>query len=243
VGADLCVPPSQSYGGTAGSAPALERRQAAFGCSREEIELLLKPMIAQGHEAVGSMGDDAPPAALSQRARLFTDFFRQRFAQVTNPSVDPYRESSVMSLTTILGGHGSFLDELAPRPARVVLRSPILTARELAQLTALPAFQTATIATVFPVAGGAGAFDARLQTICDDVCAAVERGSALVILTDRGLSAEQAAVPALLAQAKEFALADHSLRTLYLMSGVDRSGRNDFEVGHRRTTQPRTPLR
>src|SRR4051812_3178928 len=69
----------------------LARRQAAFGCSREEVELLLKPMIAEGHEAIGSMGDDAPPAALSARARLFSDFFRQRFAQVTNPSVDPYR--------------------------------------------------------------------------------------------------------------------------------------------------------
>ena len=100
--------------------PDLSRRQAAFGCSREEIELLLKPMIADAHEAVGSMGDDAPPAALSQRARLFTEYFRQRFAQVTNPSVDPYRESSVMSLTTTIGGHGSFLDELAARPARIV---------------------------------------------------------------------------------------------------------------------------
>src|SRR4051812_16544823 len=178
----------------------LARRQSAFGCSREEIELLLKPMIADAHEAVGSMGDDAPPAALSQRARLFTDYFRQRFAQVTNPSVDPYRESSVMSLTTMIGGHGSFIDELASRPARIVLRSPILTPRELAQLTSLPALQAVTIDTVFAAGGGVEAFDARLQAMCDEACAAVERGSALVILSDRGVGPGRVAVPALLAQ-------------------------------------------
>ena len=97
------------------------------------------------------MGDDAPPAALSRAARgCSRDFFRQRFAQVTNPSVDPYRESSVMSLTTMLGGHGSFIDELAPRPPRIVLRSPMLSRRELEQLAASPALQPATIDIVFP---------------------------------------------------------------------------------------------
>ncbi len=179
----------------------LARRQAAFGCSREEIELLLKPMIADAHEAVGSMGDDAPPAALSARARLFSDFFRQRFAQVTNPSVDPYRESSVMSLTTMLGGHGSFIDELAPRPARVVLRSPILSRRELRQLANASALAPAVIDIVFPARAGVAGFEARLQAIADETCAAVEGGSALVILSDRAVDVDQAAVPALLAQA------------------------------------------
>ena len=182
-------------------ASALARRHAAFGCSREEVELLLKPMIAEGHEAVGSMGDDAPPAALSARPRLFSDFFRQRFAQVTNPSVDPYREASVMSLTTMLGGHGSFIDELAPRPARIVLRSPVLSRRELEQLATSSVMMPATIELVFPAGGGVEAFDARLRTIADEACAAVEGGSALIILTDRRINAEQAAVPALLAQA------------------------------------------
>ena len=191
----------------------LARRQAAFGCSREEVELILRPMIADGHEAIGSMGDDAPPAALSARARLFTDFFRQRFAQVTNPSVDPYRESSVMSLTTMIGGHGSFIDELAPRPPRIVLRSPVLSRREFDQLAASPALKPATIDIVFPACGGTETFDVRLQTIADEACAAVEAGSGLVILTDRQLSAEQAAVPALLAQAAvHHALVNRGLR-------------------------------
>jgi glutamate synthase (ferredoxin) len=170
-------------------------------------------MIADGHEAIGSMGDDAPPAALSARARLFSDFFRQKFAQVTNPSVDPYRESSVMSLTTMLGGHGSFIDELAPRPARIALRSPILSRRELDQLTTSSALKPVTLEIVFPACGGIDTFDLRLQTIADEACAAVERGSALVILTDRRLSAEEAAVPALLAQAAvHHALVNRGLR-------------------------------
>src|SRR4051812_6497706 len=195
------------------AAADLSRRQAAFGCSREEIELLLKPMIAHAHEAVGSMGDDAPPAALSQRARLFTDYFRQRFAQVTNPSVDPYRESSVMSLTTMIGGHGSFIDELAARPVRIVLRSPILTRRELAQLASQPALQAVTIDTVFAAGGGVAAFDGRLHAMCDEACAAVERGSALIILSDRGVGPDRIAVPALLAQAGvHHALVNRGLR-------------------------------
>jgi glutamate synthase domain-containing protein 2/glutamate synthase domain-containing protein 3 len=197
----LQADPGPAKAGHYRDAVDLARRQAAFGCTREEIELLLKPMITEGHEAVGSMGDDAPPAALSQRPRLFGDFFRQRFAQVTNPSVDPYRESSVMSLTTLLGGHGSFIDELAPRPPRIVLRSPILSRRHLDQLAMSSALQPVTIDIVFPACGGVETFDVRLQAIADEACAAVERGSALVILSDRLLSADAAAVPALLAQA------------------------------------------
>jgi glutamate synthase domain-containing protein 2/glutamate synthase domain-containing protein 1/glutamate synthase domain-containing protein 3 len=216
IGVDVIGDPGPAEAGhyrNSDEASTLSRQQAAFGCSREEVELLLRPMIADGHEAIGSMGDDAPPAALSSRSRLFSDFFRQKFAQVTNPSVDPYRESSVMSLTTMLGGHGSFIDELAPRPPRIVLRSPILTRRELAQLTNCSALQPVTIELLFAAAEGVERFEAHLQTIADDACAAVERGSALVILTDRGLSAEHAAVPALLAQAAvHHALVNRGLR-------------------------------
>ena len=106
-----------------------------------------------------------------------------------------------MSLTTMLGGHGSFIDELAPRPARIVLRSPILSRRELEQLGLVSALQPSTIDLTFPAAGGAEAFDLRLRAIADEACAAVEHGSALLMLTDRRLDAERAAVPALLATA------------------------------------------
>ncbi len=179
------------------SAIRLARSQALFGCTREEIDVLLKPMITEGHEAVGSMGDDAPPAVLSSRSRLFTDFFRQRFAQVTNPSVDPYREAAVMSLTTVLGAHGSFVDESAPRPRRVALRSPIL---EAAQFGALHASATSVDIT-WGVEHGVDGFEQRLLAVVDEACHAVKRGSAMIVLTDRGGGASRAPLPAGLATA------------------------------------------
>jgi glutamate synthase domain-containing protein 2/glutamate synthase domain-containing protein 1/glutamate synthase domain-containing protein 3 len=189
----------------------LDRCQAAFGCSYEEIELLLKPMIADAHEAVGSMGDDTPPAVLSSRPRLLTDFFRQRFAQVTNPPIDPYREAAAMSLTTLVGGRGHYLNELAPRPKRVALPSPIINERQLAQLRAAAAFAPATIPLLMAKAAQVS-LDARVRAIADEACAAVVAGSALVILSDRGVDAEHAPVPALLATAAvHHALIDRGL--------------------------------
>jgi glutamate synthase (ferredoxin) len=179
----------------------LVQRQLIFGCTREEIELLLKPMAAEGHEAVGSMGDDTPPAALSQRPRLFTDFFRQRFAQVTNPPIDPYRESPVMSLTTMLGAQGSFLDELAARPARIVLRSPILSVDQLDDLRSAVVLSPAVIDMTFLAADGVEGMTRRLDAIADECCNAVANGSALLILSDRATDADHAPVPALLATA------------------------------------------
>ncbi|HZP48838.1 MAG TPA: glutamate synthase large subunit [Vicinamibacterales bacterium] len=177
---------------------ALGRRQAAFGCTREEIDLLLKPMFADAHEAVGSMGDDAPPAVLSSRSRLLTDYFRQRFAQVTNPPIDPYRESAVMSLSVTLGGHGSFLDEIAPRPSRLALRSPVLSREQLARVAAADLLSPATLDAVFDPALGADGFDARLAAMGREACAAVRNGAALLILSDRRVDAAHAPLPAVL---------------------------------------------
>jgi glutamate synthase domain-containing protein 2/glutamate synthase domain-containing protein 1/glutamate synthase domain-containing protein 3 len=191
----------------------LVNRQAAFGCTREEIELLLKPMIADAHEAVGSMGDDTPPAVLSSRSRLLTDYFRQRFAQVTNPPVDPYRESDVMSLTTMLGAHGSFLEEIAPPASRISLRSPILSRDQFAQLAAADALSPSRIESTFDAAGGAEAFESRLAAIGAEACAAVRNGSALVMLTDCAVDATRAPLPAVLAvSAVHRALVDAGLR-------------------------------
>jgi glutamate synthase (ferredoxin) len=195
------------------SAADLVRLQAAFGCSREEVEVVLKPMFIDGHEAVGSMGDDAPPAVLSSRSRLFTDFFRQRFAQVTNPPVDPYRESAVMSLTTLVGAQGSYIDESAPRPRRLSLRSPLLTLAELERLRATSELRPVVVATLFDVAGGTPALGRRLHEIVAEACRAVQRGSALVIFSDRGVDGARAAMPALLAvSAAHHALIARGLR-------------------------------
>ncbi len=179
----------------------LAQRQAAFGCTREEIELILKPMLADAHEAVGSMGDDTPPAVLSSRSRLLTDFFRQRFAQVTNPPVDPYRESTVMSLTSLVGAHGSFLDELAARAPRIVLRSPVLSREQLAHLESAEALGPVMLDATCDPSGGADAFDARLDALAAEACDRVRDGAALLILTDRATSAARAPLPAVLAVA------------------------------------------
>ncbi len=155
-------------------------------------------MISDAHEAVGSMGDDTPPAVLSSRSRLFTDYFRQRFAQVTNPPVDPYRESSVMSLTTYIGGQGSYVDETAARPTRIGLRSPILTRSQLAQLQTASALAPVVVDTTFAIAGGSGEFTRQLEASTAIACQAVDRGAALVILSDGNLSPSRAPLPALL---------------------------------------------
>src|SRR4029079_3486497 len=166
------------------SAMTLAQSHALFGCTREELEVLIKPMIADGHEAVGSMGDDTPPAVLSSRSRLLTDFFRQRFAQVTHPPVDPYRESAVMSLTSLVGGQGLFFDELAPRPPRIALRSPILSERQLAQLRTAARLKPAFIALLGASGeSGAAALARRLVAIVAEACAAVDNGCALIVLS------------------------------------------------------------
>ncbi len=193
--------------------PTLAQRQAAAGCTREEIDLLLRPMIADGHEAVGSMGDDTPPAVLSSRPRLFTDFFRQRFAQVTNPPVDPYREASVMSLTTMLGAHGSYVDERGARQPRIQLRSPILTTNQLGAIEQARELDPVAIDLVFPIEQGPASFERRLGEIVALACDAVRRGSAIIVLTDRGVSETHAALPPLLATAAvHYGLIKHGLR-------------------------------
>ena len=212
--ADLTLIDAPEHGpALASGVPTLASRQTAFACSREEIDLLLRPMATEGHEAVGSMGDDTPPAALSRKSRLFTDFFRQRFAQVTNPPVDPYRESAVMSLTTLIGAQGSYVDELARRPTRIALRSPVLTPGQLAQLRRSSALAATTIGTIFRFDPNADSLRARLAAIAHDSCGAVERGSALIVLSDAAIDREHAPVPALLATAAVHrALIDRGLR-------------------------------
>jgi glutamate synthase domain-containing protein 2/glutamate synthase domain-containing protein 3/glutamate synthase domain-containing protein 1 len=192
---------------------SLLQRQTAFGCSREEIDVLLRPMIVDAHEAVGSMGDDTPPAALSQKLRLLTDFFRQRFAQVTNPPIDPYRESAVMSLTTLLGAHGSYVDELAPRPKRIVVRSPVLTMEQMVDVRGAAELSPVNLAMLFDPSAGDDALDDCLRSMGADACRAVENGAAIIILSDEGVSATRAPIPALLATAAVHrALIDRGLR-------------------------------
>jgi len=191
----------------------LLRQQRAFGYHIEEIDRLLQPMSADGKEPVGSMGDDTPLAALSHKPRLVYTYLKQRFAQVTNPPIDPIREKLVMSLNSALGRRGSMLEE-RPENARLIkLPSPILTNAELDWLKQQPHLPVTTLSVLFPVDDGPAGMRARLRALCGEAREAVEAGCQIVVLTDRGVDAHHAAVPMLMAVgAVHHALINHGLR-------------------------------
>ena len=178
----------------------LQRRHQLFGWTREEIELIVRPMALEGHEAVGSMGDDATLAALSTRVRPLTDYFRQRFAQVTNPPLDPLREGHVMSLRTLLGRRGHWAPgELAP--VVVEVDSPILHGGHLAALANQAHARAVTLPMVFDPAGGAEAMQGALNELQATACALAANGARILVLSDRCIGEGQAPLPALLATA------------------------------------------
>ena len=134
----------------------VRRLQCAFGYTQEDLRLLIVPMARDGAEPVGSMGDDTPLAALSERPKLLSAYFKQHFAQVTNPPIDPQREALVMSLRTTVGAIGNLLDETPEHCRRVAMPTPVLQNGELAKLRTLDRdrFPTATLSTLYPVADG-----------------------------------------------------------------------------------------
>jgi glutamate synthase domain-containing protein 2/glutamate synthase domain-containing protein 1/glutamate synthase domain-containing protein 3 len=175
--------------------------QRVAGYTEEDVELILKPLAGEKREPVGSMGDDTPLAALSNRPRPIYHYFRQMFAQVTNPAIDPLRESLVMSLNLYLGPRHSVLVE-TPEHARMIrLESPVLFDDELERMKSLGngRFKPLTISTLFdPSVGGPEEMKRALKRIVGDCARAVEQGSSILILSDRGVSAQHAAVPMLL---------------------------------------------
>jgi glutamate synthase domain-containing protein 2/glutamate synthase domain-containing protein 1/glutamate synthase domain-containing protein 3 len=177
------------------------QRQKAFGYGTEDLDRILEPMIYEAKEPVGSMGDDTPVAALSEKPRLLYTYFKQRFAQVTNPPIDPLREKLVMSLNTAVGARGSLLEECPECTRLIKFTSPILTGAELEWLCSQvdPAFRSETIPAVFPVAGGPEAMSEMLALVCARAEEAVRRGVSFLVLSDRDLSASHAPIPMLLA--------------------------------------------
>ncbi|GBG59394.1 hypothetical protein CBR_g38420 [Chara braunii] len=177
-------------------------RQNAFGYSSEDVQLVIENMAAQGKEPTFCMGDDIPLAALSQRPHLLFDYFKQRFAQVTNPPIDPLREGLVMSLEMNLGERGNILN-LGPENARQVrLPSPILNEQDLMELKADPELKPATLPIFFDISQGLeGALGKALEQLCADAENAVRNGSKLIVLSDQTpqLEASRPAIPVLLA--------------------------------------------
>jgi len=179
---------------------SLTQRQIAFGYSTEEVDMIIKPMVKSGAEAVGSMGDDTPLAVLSLKPRLLYTYFKQLFAQVTNPPIDPIREKLVMSLHTVLGWRRNLLGETASHCEQVMIDTPILLDDELDRLKHLPAPHAATtVSLLWPVSEGPQGLEKAIARIRTEAENAVDAGARIIILSDRGVDHDSVSVPALLA--------------------------------------------
>ena len=192
--ADAPVPPAM-----AARADARVRLKKAFGYFKEDEELVLKAMIDTAHEPIGSMGDDTPIAAFSARPQLLYRYFKQRFAEVTNPPIDPLLERHAMSASITFGRKGALLREEAHASFLVRLPSPIVTEAQLTWLLNHKEFSSRTVAALWPVAGGPGGLRGALVELCKRVEAAVDEGVSYILLSDRGVDAAQAPIPMLLA--------------------------------------------
>lgn len=182
-------------------AASLLERQQTFGYSREDLEIILVPMAQDGKEPTGSMGNDAALAVLSPRPQLLFNYFKQLFAQVTNPPIDPIREDIVMSLETDIGREGNLLGETPEDCKQLHLQSPILSNAQLAFIKNLDrdGFRSAVISTLFDAEKGPEELDRALHRICREAVEAVQGGKTMIVLSDRGVSASQAPIPSLLA--------------------------------------------
>ncbi|MDP3723187.1 MAG: glutamate synthase large subunit [Candidatus Omnitrophota bacterium] len=191
---------------------SLTRRQIAFGYTDEELTMIIEPMAKTGKEPIFSMGDDTPLSVLSKRARPLFTYFKQLFAQVTNPPIDPIREELVMSLNTLLGARPNPLEE-GPAPKRMVFAtSPVLLPQEFSALRSLRRsdLKSATIPILFEAAHGPAALRSAIERVREQTIKAVDGGSTILILSDRGLDESHAPIPSLLATA---AVHHHLIRT------------------------------
>jgi glutamate synthase (ferredoxin) len=180
-------------------------RQLQFGWTSEELTFVIKTMFEDGTEPVGSMGDDTPHAVLSPKPRALFNFFKQRFAEVTNPPIDHLREDQVMSLRVLIGRRGNLLDEREEAAHLIRLNSPILTSEELKALGRIDdsAFQCVTLDATFPAPGvgmsGGGDLSRALQRLCGEAERAVDVGASLLMISDRKSGPQRAVIPAALA--------------------------------------------
>jgi len=180
-------------------------RQQAFGYTQEDLRILMTPMAIQGEEAVGSMGNDTPISALSNRPKLLFTYFKQNFAQVTNPPIDPIREELVMSLVSIIGPRPNLFDlEGVSRTKRLEVRQPILTNEDLEKIRSISDvgnghFKSRFLDTTWPAERGAAGLKDALDKLCARAEAAVREGINIIILSDRRGGAEAIPIPSLLA--------------------------------------------
>ncbi len=189
-------------------APATESlldRQQAFGYTQEDLKFLMAPMAANGEEAIGSMGNDSPLAVLSDKNKPLYNYFKQLFAQVTNPPIDPIREAIVMSLNCFIGPKPNLLDINAVNPPmRLEVTQPILDFADMARLRSIAQhtgdkFQSYELDITYPVSWGREGVEAKLASLCAEAVDALKGGHNILIITDRRMGRDKIAIPALLA--------------------------------------------
>jgi len=186
-------------------AESLLDRQQAFGYTQEDLKFLLGPMAQGGEEAVGSMGNDSPLAVLSQRDKPLYHYFKQLFAQVTNPPIDPIREAIVMSLVSFIGPKPNLLDINAVNPPmRLEVAQPVLDFDDMARLRQIERhtggkFRSYELDITYPLAWGREGVEAKLASLCAEAVDAIRTGHNILIVTDRHMNRDQVAIPALLA--------------------------------------------
>ena len=180
-------------------------RQQAFGFTQEDLKFLIAPMAANGEEALGSMGNDSPLAVLSDKNKPLYNYFKQLFAQVTNPPIDPIREAIVMSLVSFVGPKPNLLDinQVNP-PMRLEVAQPVLNFADMAKLRNIERhtngkFRSHTLDITYPLAWGHEGVEAKLASLCAEAVDAIKGGNNILIISDRGVTATQVAIPALLA--------------------------------------------
>jgi glutamate synthase (NADPH/NADH) large chain len=180
-------------------------RQQAFGYTQEDLKFLMSPMAAAGEEGVGSMGNDSPLAVLSDKNKPLYSYFKQLFAQVTNPPIDPIREAIVMSLNSFIGPKPNLLDINAINPPmRLEVTQPVLDFDDMARLRDIARhthgkFKSYALDITYPLAWGPEGIEAKLASLCAEGVDALKSGHNILIITDRGMNREQVAIPALLA--------------------------------------------
>ena len=186
-------------------APELLDRQQAFGYTQEDLKFLISPMAANGEEGIGSMGNDSPLAVLSDKDKPLYNYFKQLFAQVTNPPIDPIREAIVMSLVSFIGPKPNLLDinHVNP-PMRLEVSQPVLDVADMAKLRDIEGrtqgkFRSHTLDITYPVFWGREGVEAKLASLCAEAVDAIKSGQNILIISDRKVSATQVAIPALLA--------------------------------------------
>ncbi|NVI82332.1 glutamate synthase-related protein [Janthinobacterium sp. BJB401] len=185
--------------------PSLLDRQQAFGYTQEDLKFLMAPMAVAGEEATGSMGNDSPLAVMSNKLKPLYNYFKQLFAQVTNPPIDPIREAMVMSLVSFIGPKPNLLDtnNVNP-PMRLEVAQPVLGFDDMARLRNISAhtggkFKSYELDICYPLAWGKEGVEACLASLCAEAVDAVKSGHNILIVSDRAICADQVAIPALLA--------------------------------------------